>query len=117
MKKIIIFGPGVDRRTLCLRAAKRQDRLHEHHRLPSRGTISNMIVTRTDSLQKIIDLKIKFRVSVAEKKFLAEQDSILLQLVKPYYDKGWKLVSFATDGSNFDNNSTAYRYYLAKDQQ
>ena len=81
------------------------------------GQFSNMIVTRTDSLQKIIDLKIKFRVSVAEKKFLAEQDSILLQLVKPYYDKGWKLVSFATDGSNFDNNSTAYRYYLAKDQQ
>jgi hypothetical protein len=77
----------------------------------------NLIITRTDSAQKTIDFKTKLHAFGAEIKYLAEQDSVLLQLVKPYYDKGWKLVSFTTDGSDFNNNGMAFRYYLSRDEQ
>jgi hypothetical protein len=79
--------------------------------------LSNMIVTRTDSAQKTINLKLKLDVFGREIKYLAAQDSVLLKLVKPYYDKGWKLISVAPDGTDFNNNGMAFRYYLSRESQ
>jgi len=78
--------------------------------------ISNMIVTRTDSAQKIIDLKV--RLPLGSTSYYAGQDSALLQLLKPYYDQGWKLVSFAIDHSIMNGNDygQTFKYYLSKDE-
>ncbi|HEY5327929.1 MAG TPA: hypothetical protein VIJ27_13075 [Mucilaginibacter sp.] len=83
---------------------------------PSERHIDNMIVTRTDSAQKITDLKIILHPGSSSVKFLAQQDNALLQLLKPYYDKGWKLVSFTTYIYSFKFPSQMFYYYLSKDE-
>jgi hypothetical protein len=77
------------------------------------GRIDYMIVTRTDTAQEIKDLKIKVTLAYAEK-YLAGQDSALMQLLSPYYNKGWKLVSTTIDNSIFSGQ--VFRYYLSKDE-
>ena len=77
---------------------------------------SNMVVTRTDSAQKIVSLKIK--LPLGSTGFYAEQDSDLLQILKPYTDQGWKIISFAIDHSIMNGNDygQAFKYYLSKDE-
>ena len=81
------------------------------------GRIDYMIVTRTDSAQEIKDLKIRLNLASAQKA-LADEDGALMQLLNPYYSKGWKLVSFAVDNSIFEGRdySQTFRYYLSKDE-
>jgi len=81
------------------------------------GRIDYMIVTRTDSAQEIKDLKIKLGLA-SQQKALSDEDSALMQVLNPYYSKGWRLVSFAVDNSIFSGQdySQTFRYYLSKDE-
>ena len=81
------------------------------------GRISYMVITRTDSAQVKKDLKIKLHVS-STKTLLADQDAALMQLLKPYYNNGWKLITFGIDNSVFNGNdySETFKYYLSKDE-
>jgi hypothetical protein len=78
----------------------------------------NMIVTRTDSatVQKHLDLSLKH---VKAKDRTAAHDSVMLSMLKTYFDQGWKLVSTSVQtavgrGSSFPFE---YMYYLSKEQQ
>ena len=76
----------------------------------------NMIITRDDSLQeqKIVDLNLHFKL----KERFAYHEQLLMNALKPYFDKGWKLVSTSveTSTSNGDSDEKYYRYYLNKEQ-
>jgi len=82
------------------------------------GRLDYMIVTRTDSAQVIKDVKIRLGLS-SQQKALSDEDTALMQLLSPYYNKGWKLVSFAADNSIFDGRdySQTLRYYLSKAEE
>ena len=81
------------------------------------GRLNYMIVTRTDSAQEVRGLKISLGLSGAQKA-LSDEDAALMQLLNPYYNQGWKLVTFAVDNSIFDGRdySQTLRYYLKKDE-
>ena len=81
------------------------------------GRIDYMIVTRTDTAQETKDVKIKLGLASAQK-VLTDEDAALMQLLNPYYNKGWRLVSFAVDNSIFTGSdySKTFRYYFSKDE-
>jgi hypothetical protein len=85
------------------------------------GTVSgtplpNMIISRTDSVQ---DQKyINFASTTKAKNPLAAHDALMILVLKPYFDSGWKLVSATienpiTQGNTYVEN---YRYFFTKDQ-
>lgn len=76
-----------------------------------------MIVTRTDSAQEAKDIDVKLGLADT-KGFIAEQDGALMVLITPYYNRGWKLVSFAVDKSIFSGSdySQTFIYYLKKEE-
>jgi hypothetical protein len=81
------------------------------------GRIDHVIVTRTDTAQETKEVKIKVREASVEKA-LTDEDAALMQLLTPYYNKGWKLVSFTVDNSilNGSDFSKTFRYYFSKDE-
>ena len=82
------------------------------------GRISCMVVTRTDSAQVVKELKIKVRTASTQKE-LTDGDAALMQLLDPYYKRGWKLVSFGIDDSILNGNdySKTFKYYLSNEGQ
>jgi hypothetical protein len=79
------------------------------------GRLSNIIVTRTDSAQEVRNLNIRLPLPLSVEHFAVEGDA-LMTLLKPYYNSGWKLVTFA---ENYDNSTyvTTFKYYLSKEEQ
>ena len=116
MKKLIILVLALAAGHIALAQQKGKTNYMNISVFQQAGRISYMIVTRTDSAQQIKDLKIKLGLSSAQKA-LADEDSALMQLLTPYYNQGWKLVSFAVDNSIFSGQdySQTLRYYLSKD--
>jgi hypothetical protein len=86
------------------------------------GTVSgtplpNMIITRTDSLQ---DQKyINFAASTKAKNPLAAHEALIMLVLKPYFDAGWRLISTSVENPVAQGNTyfENYRYYLSKDDQ
>ena len=78
------------------------------------GRLSNIIVTRTDSAQQTRNLNIRLPMALSVEHFAIEGDA-LMTLLKPYFNNGWKLVTFA---ENYDNTTyvTTFKYYLSKDE-
>jgi hypothetical protein len=78
--------------------------------------LPNMIVTRTDSVQ---DQKyVNFSSVAKSKNQLAAHESLIIAVLKPYIDAGWKLISSTvenpiTQGNTYVEN---YRYFFTKDQ-
>ena len=79
------------------------------------GRFSNIIVTRTDSAQEVRNLNIRLPMAASVEHFAVEGDA-LMNFLKPYYNNGWRLVTFA---QNYDNSTfvTTFKYYLSKDVQ
>jgi len=80
------------------------------------GSVPNMIITRDDSLQEQKNIDLNLHVKAKEQ--LAAHENTLMQVLKPYYDKGWKLISSSVEVSTFQGSDydRTYRYYLSKDQ-
>jgi len=78
--------------------------------------IDYVVVTRTDSAQMVKNVKIKVRTA-SDQKALTDGDAALMQLLSPYFNQGWKLLSFAVGNEIFSGNnySQTFRYYLSKD--
>ena len=85
-----------------------------------RYRFTSMIVTRTDSAQEVKKLDINlFDGNIFTgnaPKILAKQDSTTMQLLKPYYDKGWKLSNSSIDAFTAADGGVAYKYYLVKEE-
>jgi len=83
--------------------------------MEANGRLSNIIVTRTDSAQEIRDLNVRLPMAATASHFAKEGDA-LMTLLEPYFNNGWKLVTFA---ENYDNSTftTTFKYYLSKDGQ
>lgn len=73
--------------------------------------LNHMVVTRTDSAQLVRDVKIKLSAGGIAK-ILSQTDDALMNLLKPYFNNGWKLVSVAEAAGN----SALYHYYLEKEE-
>jgi hypothetical protein len=80
------------------------------------GKTNNMFITRDDTaqVQKIVDLNPHTRARDRAAGF----EIILMQLIQPYYNQGWKLISTSVDAvmDGYTKNTTeTYRYYFTKD--
>jgi hypothetical protein len=91
--------------------------ISELNGVPVGKPLPNMIVTRTDSVQELKYLNLSPKVKPTD--VLPAHENIILQALKPYFDKGWKLISTSIEipivqGTYYVEN---YRYYLSKDDQ
>ncbi|MBS1524246.1 MAG: hypothetical protein JST19_01275 [Bacteroidetes bacterium] len=75
--------------------------------------INNMIITRDDTaqVQKLVDLNphVKLREEPAA------YETLLMNLLKPYYDDGWKLVTSSVEFVQ-NTNTEVFRYYFVKEE-
>ncbi|HVV55723.1 MAG TPA: hypothetical protein VHC47_10380 [Mucilaginibacter sp.] len=73
----------------------------------------NMIITRDDTaqVQRLVDLvpHVKLRDQPAA------YEKIVMQLLKPYYDDGWKLVASNAEFIE-STNTEIFRYYFTREQ-
>jgi hypothetical protein len=75
-----------------------------------------MIVTREDTMA--VKTKQGVDSHVKNKDLAAAFESLTLQLLKPYFDNGWKLVTSTVQVETFASNSVINktRFYLSKDE-
>lgn len=74
------------------------------------GWFNNMIITRDDTAQVKQVAKLKHDV--------AANEIIIMQLLQPYYNDGWKLTSTSTEAvtNNVTDIATeTFRYYFIKE--
>jgi len=115
MKKIIILCLAIAAGYCASAQQKEKTNYMGITIMEANGRLSNIIVTRTDSAQEIRDLNVRLPMAATASHFAKEGDA-LMTLLKPYYNNGWKLVTFA---ENYDNSTftTTFKYYLSKDGQ
>jgi len=90
--------------------------IYEFHGLHI-GKMHNMIITRTDSAQLQTDINLKPHGKPRD--YLANHEDTIMTTLKPYFNKGWKLLSTSVEASNFQGSDfdKTYRYYLSREQQ
>ncbi|HVW12174.1 MAG TPA: hypothetical protein VHB54_00035 [Mucilaginibacter sp.] len=75
--------------------------------------VNNMIITRDDTaqVQKLVDLNphVKLREEPAA------YERLLMNLLKPYYSEGWKLVTTSLEFIP-SSNTEVFRYYFTKEE-
>jgi len=80
------------------------------------GKPNNMFITRDDTtqVQKWVDLKSHGKL----RDQAADFETVLMQLIEPYYEQGWKLVTTSTEAvtDNTSINTETFRYYLIKNE-
>ena len=91
--------------------------ISEINGVPVGKPLPNMIVTRTDSVQEFKYINLSPKVKSTD--VLSTHENLILQALKPYFDKGWKLISTSIEipivqGTYYVEN---YRYYLSRDDQ
>jgi len=78
--------------------------------------LPNMIISRTDSVQDV--RYINFGLIAKAKNQLAAHESLILEVLKPYLNNGWRLVSTSLEAPVSQGNvyNENYRYFFTKDE-
>jgi hypothetical protein len=81
----------------------------------SGARLSDMIITRSDSAQERRDIKVKLPAFAAGATAVAVIDDNLMKLMTPWFNSGWKLLTFS-DLADKDAFTDTYRFYLSKEE-
>ena len=78
------------------------------------GKRNNMFITRDDTaqVQKWVDLK----PHVKAKDERGAYEALLMKIIQPYYEQGWKLVSTSAEAIPPQQADEIFRYYFIKDK-
>lgn len=76
----------------------------------------NMIISRTDTVQEV--RYINFSLIAKAKNQLAAHESLIMEVLKPYLNSGWKLVSTSLEAPVSQGNvyNENFRYFFTKDE-
>lgn len=116
MKKILILGLLLSAGTAAF-AQQKHKTDYMIITVDDNSEKMNMVVTRTDSAQVQLHLDLSMK-HVKVKNYSASYDSIMLTMLKKYFDMGWKLVSSSvqTPVSQGSWSPSTYKYYLSKEK-
>ena len=76
---------------------------------------NNMIITRDDTAQVQKHIELNLHVKIKDR--VAAHENQMMQLLKPYYDSGWKLASTSVEViSTSASPIEVFRYFFTKDE-
>lgn len=78
--------------------------------------LPNMIISRTDSVQEL--RYINFGLIAKSKNLLAAHENLIMEVLKPYLNNGWRLVGTSIEAPVSQGNvyNENYRYFFTKEE-
>jgi hypothetical protein len=76
---------------------------------------NNMIITRDDTAQLQKHVELNLHVKANDR--VAVHENQMMQMLKPYYDSGWKLVSASTEVISTGGSPVeVFRYFFTREE-